>query len=268
MTTDSKEAARAERLAAAKTIIRAAGDVALDYFSRLEKLTIERKTSGQDTVSEADRNVEETIRKAILERFPEDGLLGEEHGGKDGKSGYTWVIDPIDGTTVFLHGLPTWTVVIAILADGKPVLSCILVPAQNKLYHAIDGAGAFCNDRPIHVDETTPFDAGLFGVGPGAPEFAGHVGTLVTRLMSAGSMYLRFGSAAHSLALVAAGNLLGFYEPRLNAWDCVAGLLLVREAGGTSRGFEQGTDWTKRQPVIATASTVTKSFETMISESI
>lgn len=264
MTDENSKQARADRLAAARTIITEAGEIALDYFGRLEKLTVERKTSGQDTVSEADRNVETAIRDAISKTFPEDGLWGEEHGRADGQSGYTWLIDPIDGTTAFLNGVPNWTVVIAILENGKPVLGLILVPCQGKLYFAESGKGAFCNDEPIQVANDRPFDRGLFVVGPGAAEFADHVGGIITRLLKAGSMFIRFGSAAHSLALVASGRLLGFYEPRLSAWDCVAGLLIVREAGGEGRGFDEGSDWLVRQPVLAAAPAVRQTFEDMI----
>lgn len=255
---------RRQRLAVAKTIIAEAGTLALDYFTRLESLTVERKTSGQDTVSEADRNVETAIRNAIMKAFPEDGLWGEEHGRADGRSGYSWVIDPIDGTTVFLHGIPNWTVVIAILENGRPVIGLVLVPAQGKLYWAAEGEGAWCNDRPIHVDTTSPVDSGLFVVGPGAAQFSDHVGGIVTRIMAAGSMFIRFGSAAHSLALVASGHLLGFYEPRLSAWDCLAGLLLIREAGGRTQGFAEGSDWSIRQPVIGVSAAVEDEFLSLI----
>ena len=196
--------------------------------------------------------------------FPDDGLWGEEHGRQSGTSGFDWVIDPIDGTTAFLHGIPNWTVVIALLENNKPVLGLVLVPAQGKLYWAEDGAGAYCGDNPIHVDDLSPLDSGLFVVGPGGRQFSDHVGGIITRLMDKGGMFIRFGSAAHSLALVAAGHLSGFYEPRLNAWDCLAGQLLVREAGGKTRGFDAGSDWSQRQPVFAAACEVAAEFSDII----
>ena len=154
--------------------------------------------------------------------------------------------------------------VVAILYNDHPVIGLILAPCDDKLYWAIEGAGAFCNDKPIHVDERSPFDTGLFVIGPGAPHFAGHVGSVITRLMEKGGMYMRFGSAARSLALVASGHLLAFYEPALSAWDCLAGQLLVREAGGQTKGFEDGSDRSIRQPVLAVAPQVADTLESVI----
>ncbi|TPW32216.1 inositol monophosphatase [Martelella alba] len=242
---------QAARIAVAKSIIVKAGATALGYFERFHTLSVEHKTSGQDTVSEADRNVETEIRTALSAAFPEDGLWGEEHGRRDGASAYTWVIDPIDGTAAFLHGMPSWTVVIALLKGGETVAGLIFAPAEDKLFFAEAGKGAFCNDRPIRIDNATPLDGGLVVIGPGAPHFAAHVGGIITRLMAAGGMYMRFGSAARSLSMVASGNLLGFYEPALSSWDCLAGLLLVREAGGETEGFSKENDWSNRQPVLA-----------------
>lgn len=223
---------RAERLAAAKSIINAAGAMALDFYSRHKSLAIETKQSEQDLVSVADRSVEEFIRAEIAALFPDDGLLGEEHGMRTGSSAFCWIIDPIDGTSPFLNGLDSWSVVIALAEAGRTVLALVAHPVTKTLYWAEEGKGAWRDDQPISVNATTRFSGGIIAIGPGARSHAGAVGRIVTEVLENGGSFMRNGSAALSLAHVAQGSYLGFYEPELSAWDCVAGLLLVREAGG------------------------------------
>ena len=117
-----KERERAIRLAAGKAIILEAGAMALDYFSRYDTLNVQTKLTAQDLFSEADTNVEALIRDAIARQFPGDALVGEEHGAAGGDSTWQWVINPIDGTSCFLFGLPTWRVLISVLGDGVPVI--------------------------------------------------------------------------------------------------------------------------------------------------
>ncbi|QKV17179.1 inositol monophosphatase family protein [Oricola thermophila] len=243
----------AQRIDAAMSIIRDAGRMALDYFERYRSLAVEEKSGGQDIVSIADRAVESLIREAILDRFGEDGIVGEEHGNVSGSSGFQWLVDPIDGTGSFLHGLQTWSVVIAILRDGEPVAGLVLEPCTGRLYRARCGEGAFCDDAPIAVDTATPFTGGLFAIGASRPEASAHIGAVVTGVLAAGGGYMRNGSAALSLAHVAAGHYLGFYEPQLNAWDCVAGLLIVSEAGGTADDFLGDDGVFARKPCFAAA---------------
>lgn len=249
----SSSRSRTERLAAAKDIIMAAGDIAMDYFRSHASLAIETKSSGQDLVSIADKSVESFIRQAIAERFPEDGMLGEEHGSLAGTSGYRWIIDPIDGTSPFLHGLDTWSVVIAIAENDRTVIGLVARPATGTLYWAEDGGGAFGDGEPLRVDAMTPFTGGLTAIGPGGPVHAQRIGRIIGDILSSGGSFMRNGSAALTLAHVAQGSYLAFYEPELSAWDCVAGLLLVREAGGIAPDPFEGNLTADRRPCLATA---------------
>jgi myo-inositol-1(or 4)-monophosphatase len=133
------------RLALAETVGREAGAVALDYFNRRETLIVETKRDPQDVVSIADREVENLIRERIGEIYPDDGVLGEEYGLLTGRSGFTWVIDPIDGTSPFVHGMPNWCISIAVLHDSVPVVGVIAAPCHGELYTAALGLGARLN---------------------------------------------------------------------------------------------------------------------------
>lgn len=232
-----KERERARRLAAAKTIIRDAGILALDYFGRYDTLDVHAKETAQDLFSEADTSVERLIRSAITELFPGDGQVGEEHGAVGGAARYQWVIDPIDGTSCFLYGLPTWCVVIAVLEDGVPVLGLTYDACRDQLYWAALGQGAFRNDAPIAVNGQARIDDGLTAIGGSNAAYSERVGGIIQRTLAAGGSYMRNGSTALTLAHVAAGHYVGYFQPLLHSWDCLAGLLLVSEAGGVTDDF-------------------------------
>jgi myo-inositol-1(or 4)-monophosphatase len=222
-----------KRYAAAQTIARDAGALGLKYFNSFDTLTIESK-SQQDFVSEADKNVEILVRAAIAAAFPDDAIVGEEDAPTTGTSGFTWVIDPIDGTTNFIHGIPQWCVAIAIVQDARTVAGIIHDPVHNECNHAMRGNGAFCNDKPIRVLNGRPLTNGSLGVGfSGRTRASGNVITLIDLVTKAGGVFWRNGSGALSLAYVAQGKLLGYVEEHMNAWDCLAGQLMIEEAGGT-----------------------------------
>ncbi len=208
-----------------------AGRFALDFFQRVGTLTIEDK-GPQDFVSEADKAVEILVREAIARDFPDDGIVGEEHAPKPSKSGYTWIIDPIDGTTNFINAIPAWTVVIAVVRDGETQIGVTHDPVHNETFSAVRGGGAFLNGAPLVCPSDTALSRGTVGTG-----FSNRVGTkgirqLITALFDADGMYHRNASGALSLAYVASGRLLGYIEEHMNAWDCLAGQLLIAEAGG------------------------------------
>jgi len=220
------------RYAAAQSIARAAGALGLKYFNSFDTLTIESK-SHQDFVSEADKNVETLVRAAIAQAFPDDAIVGEEDAPTTGTSGFTWVIDPIDGTTNFIHGIPQWCVAIAIVQNAQTVVGVIHDPVHGECNHAMLGGGAFCNDKPIRVLNDRPLTNGSLGVGfSGRTRPSGNVITLIDDLTKAGGVFWRNGSGALSLAYVAQGKLLGYVEEHMNAWDCLAGQLMIHEAGG------------------------------------
>lgn len=248
-----KERERAIRLAAAKTIIADAGALALDYFSRYDTLDVQAKRTAQDLFSEADTGVETLIRTAIAERFPDDGLVGEEYGASETGGTYRWVIDPIDGTSCFLYGLPTWCVVICVLEDGVPVIGLTYDACRDQLYWTQKGQGAFRNDTPIKVNGRAKIDDALTAIGGSNAAYSQRVGAIVERVLAAGGSYMRNGSTALTLAHVAAGHYVGYFQPLLNSWDCLAGLLLVAEAGGVADDFLATSDLYGKGDVFAAA---------------
>ena len=210
---------------------REAGVMAHEYFRKSGTLEVDQK-GAQDFVSEADRNVETLIRARIDAAFPEDGIVGEEHGRTDGSSGLVWVIDPIDGTANFVSGIPIWCVVLAGVADGKTQIGVIHDPVHNETFAALRGEGAVLNGAPMQLTGNRSFDQGTTAVGFSGGDDIGHIGELIKDILRNGGMVVRNASGAVSLAYVAAGRYIGFVEEHMNAWDCLAGQLLVEEAGG------------------------------------
>lgn len=220
-----------DRRAFAVELCREAGKLAVSYFADPASLSVDRK-GAQDWVSEADRNVELLIRKRLAEAWPEDGVYGEEHDPTPGTSGFDWVIDPIDGTTNFVNGIPAWTIVLAGVRDGRTEIGVIYDPNVDEIYVALRGQGATLNGAPMVVATGTGLDSGTVAVGYSNRVEAGNVLPVIAELIALGAMYHRNASGALSIAYVAAGRLLGYMEEHMNAWDCLAGQLLVEEAGG------------------------------------
>ncbi|OWV97375.1 inositol monophosphatase [Rhizobium sp. R72] len=241
-----------QRFALAKSLAEKAGALALDYFNKRDTLVIETKRDLQDVVSIADRNVETFLREQVAAAIPDDGFLGEEYGHQSGNSGYTWVVDPIDGTAPFVNGMPTWCVSIAVLRGGIPVIGVIQVPCANELYAAALGLGASLNAEMLSLDPSRTIQNAMTGIGCNTHVAPERVGSIITALLSTGGTFIRNGSGALMLAYVAAGRLVGYYEPHMRAWDCMAGYCLVKEAGGEYLPFStEGEDLLKGQPVLA-----------------
>jgi myo-inositol-1(or 4)-monophosphatase len=219
------------RFAAAESIAKRAGERALRYFEARGDLAISHKAA-QDRVSEADREVEALIREAVAAQFPEDAFLGEEHGAAEGRSGFLWVVDPIDGTTPFLSGLPDWCVSIAVAAGGGPLIGAIHAPRLGETFVGVRGGGAFVNGRRLALDASAGLGDGMFAFGGSLKCDPAETGDFVRRLMRAGGMAFHNGSGALMLSYVADGRLVGYYDARIMPWDCFAGLVLVAEAGG------------------------------------
>jgi myo-inositol-1(or 4)-monophosphatase len=221
----------AARHAAACRIATEVGAMAVDYFRTWDQLTIDVK-GHQDFVSEADRNVELAVRAKLAQAFPEDAIVGEEGAPAPGTSGFTWVIDPIDGTTNFINGIPQWCVILACVFDAQTVVGVIHDPLHNELHHAQLGGGAFCNDKPIRCSAKTSLRDGSLGVGFSGRTHIDGIKKLVSHATDAGTVFWRNGSGGLSLAYVATGRILGYAEEHMNAWDFLAGHLIVQEAGG------------------------------------
>ena len=212
---------------------RAAGHIILRHAHQTDRLTVTSKGKS-DFVSEVDRTAEAEITRIIRRYYPDHAILGEE-GGAYGDSDTVWIIDPLDGTTNFLHGIPHYAVSIGVTYRGKLAHAVIYEPNTNDLYTATAGGGAQCNSRRIRVSRTDSLDRAL--IGTGAPfrdeeriqRYLPQLGGVLNE--TAGIR--RAGSAALDLAWVANGRLDGFWENDLKPWDIAAGVLLVREAGGT-----------------------------------
>ncbi len=223
------------RFAALRAVAREAGQLARRFFEDRASLTIARK-GVQDLVSEADRKVEAQIIERLGRLFPEDGFLAEE-GGARGSREQLWVIDPIDGTNNFLRGIPYWGVSVAYVCEGRTELGVIYDPIYDELYAARRGAGATRNDEPIRASIGNDLSEAVFAFAYSRVHTGDNYAQAIGRLLSARGEYRRLGSAALTLAYVAAGRLDGFYGSRLNSWDVLAGLLLAREAGASVNDF-------------------------------
>jgi myo-inositol-1(or 4)-monophosphatase len=229
------------RLLTACAVLREAGHLARDYFIKREQLAVEHK-GVQDLVSIADREVEGLIRTRLATAFPDDGLLGEEHGGDDGgeagrSAGGLWVIDPIDGTANFLRGMPYWSVALAYLVDGRTEIGVTYDPVHDDLFWARRGAGAYRNERAIRVSERTdPKQAVLGSTYTFKMAVADYV-RLIEGILRAGADHRRMGSTALMMCHVADGRLDGCVTGYCNSWDVIGGLLLVEEAGGVASDF-------------------------------
>ncbi|MDK9696626.1 MAG: inositol monophosphatase [Siculibacillus sp.] len=203
-------------------------------FGEVENLQVSHKGPA-DFVSAADRKAEQIVREELAKARPTWGFLGEEGGATEGSDpSHRWIVDPLDGTTNFLHGIPIFAVSIALERNGQLVAGVIYNPVMDELYVAERGSGAFMNDRRLRVAARHDLKACV--IGTGIP-FIGHGDhPLFMRRMGAvmGEVagIRRCGAAAIDLAWVASGRLDGFWEQPLNPWDMAAGIVLIREAGG------------------------------------
>ncbi len=220
-----------ERLMFAEKLAHKAGELGMEYFRKLDTLTITQK-GHQDLVSEADRNVETLIRKELAAAYPDDGILGEEHGMEEGTSGYTWVTDPIDGTANFVAGIPQWCVIIACVHQGQVIAGVIYDPVAGETFKAAAGQGAFVNDKPVRASDSQSLSNGSVGVGFNGRTAVTDAVNVVGALVSKGGVFFRNASGGLMLAYAASGRLIGYVESHMNAWDCLAGMLITQEAGG------------------------------------
>ncbi len=211
---------------------RRAGTVIVRALPDIDRLRIETK-SRHDFVTEVDRRAEELIIETLKAAYPDHGILAEESGAAVGNE-WEWVIDPLDGTTNFLHGFPQFAVSIALRRRGRLEQAVVFDPLRDELFTATRGEGAQLNDRRIRVSRVADFDSALLGTGFPfrASDSVAQWVRLFERVACCTSGVRRAGSAALDLAYVACGRLDGFWETGLKPWDIAAGALLVREAGG------------------------------------
>ncbi len=207
-----------------------------------------KKGEERNLVSEIDRNAEKKIIDIIKRHHPSHGILAEESGGS-GSSDYVWVIDPLDGTTNFLHGLPIFCVSIGLQYKGELIAGVVYDPNLDELFTAEKGSGAYLNGRRLHVSKSSELIQSLLVTG--FPyDIASNPDNTIERFVNVlvkAQAVRRLGSAALDLSYVAAGRLDGFWETNLNPWDMAAGILFVREAGGVVTDFS-GADSTIHTP--------------------
>ncbi|MCE5187303.1 MAG: inositol monophosphatase [Planctomycetaceae bacterium] len=234
-----------------KDLILEAGKISLDYKARLSSLTVNRK-SLKDLVTEADVAVEEFLVKQIKSRFPEHAVWGEETGSHAGGR-YRWVIDPIDGTTSFVHEFPFYSVSIALEEEGKPILAAVYGPVLNELFMAEKGKGATLNNKPIHVSSRSVLSDCMLATGFACVRVDAKENNLpyFNKLLPLIRDIRRAGSAALDLSYVACGRFDGYWEMCLKPFDIAAGVLIVAEAGGIVTDFAGGTAGLPRQIIAA-----------------
>ena len=213
------------------------------------KFSIEKKSGPNDLVTEVDKASEALIMNIIRENFPDHFILSEEIGEVKMDSSYKWIIDPIDGTVNFANGIPLCCVSIGVEKDGEMIMGAVYNPLMNEFFFAEKNAGAFLNEKKIHVSTQNQVLHSCLVTGFPYTYLDMENGPLdvFARLVRKGIPVRRLGSAAIDLCWVAAGRFDGYYEHKLNAWDSAAGFLLVEEAGGKVTDFK-GNQYSPYQP--------------------
>jgi myo-inositol-1(or 4)-monophosphatase len=221
----------------AERLARGAGALLEGYYGRLHRRDADRKGgAARDLVSEADLASEEYLSGEIP---AEDDLLGEEGSCRETGASRRWIVDPLDGTVNFLHGIPFWAVSIGVVEDGELTVGIVHSPALGWTFAAERGKGATLNGQPIHVSESATLSESIVGTGFAyrRNELADNNFDNFERIGMRCAGVRRMGAAAVDLALLASGRIDGFWELHLSPWDIAAGILLVREAGGTVTDF-------------------------------
>lgn len=243
---------RSGMLTTAVEAARRGGDVIMKNLGRLSSGDIQTKKAS-DFVTTVDRWSESVMIDIIRKRFPSHSFLTEESIRHESEAGYRWIIDPLDGTTNFIHGFPVFSVSIALEKDGCPVIGVVFDPLRDELFHAEAGHGSFVNNRPIRVSPLA--ETGKSLVATGFPfkmrELTDTYLRAFREVFCRVSDIRRAGSAALDLAFVASGRLDGFFELGLSPWDMAAGRLLIEEAGGVVTDFGGGPDFLRSGNIVA-----------------
>jgi len=232
----------AEDLDLAVTLAQQAGDILLRHWQDRDTLAIHQKRAG-DFMSRADLDTETFLRDSLRTARPCDSWLGEETGA-DGHTNRCWIVDPLDGTTNFLRGIPHWAVSIALRDAGRLSVGVIHDPIKSETFAARIGAPATLNGRALCPAATSTLEQALFGTGIpfGGMDHIGDHAADIARLMPLCAGVRRMGAASLDLAYVAAGRLDGFWERRLQPWDIAAGLVILRQAGAQTEGWHRAQD--------------------------
>ena len=226
-----------------KQIVTRAGEISLEYRARLSEVKISQKDTVKDLVTEADVAVENYLIEQIKNTYPDHAICAEESGTHAGDE-YRWVIDPIDGTTSFVHDHPFYSISIALQQHGQTILAAVFAPVLGELYLAEKGKGATRNDQPIAVSDRTALSDCLMTTGFAClrSNLKRNNLPLIERIAPKLRGLRILGSAAVDLCYVASGRTDGGWELNLNIYDIAAGALIVQEAGGTVTDFSGGTE--------------------------
>jgi len=234
---------------------RSAGEMIYRSMERIDVLTVDEKDA-RDYVTEIDRTAEQTIIAQLRKAYPDHSIQAEESGFQPGQgdgADTVWIIDPLDGTTNFLHGIPHFAISIALERDGDIFAGVIYNPVVDELYAAEKGCGAFMNGRRLRVSARKDLDQALFATGIPFKGVKDHPAFLkqLEAVMACTAGIRRFGAASLDLAYVAAGKYDGFWETALQPWDIAAGIILVREAGGFVTEIDGGTKMLESGSILA-----------------
>jgi len=245
---------------------RRAGDLLSRMFDERDTLSVQQKQD-RDFVTEADRKAESMIIREIQRHYPAHGIVAEESGRRNPDSSYQWYIDPLDGTTNFIHGYPHFSVSIGLWRHGKPVLGVVHDPMRNETFEAQNGSGAFLNRRRLRVSERQDVSQALFasGLPPYRREELPEFQRRMDACMRAADGYRRGGSAALDLAYVASGRLDTYWESGLQPWDIAAGVILVQEAGGMVTDTRGASLNLEKGDVLAANSSLHAAFRSLLS---
>ncbi len=245
---------------------RRAGRALLKDFGEVENLQVSTK-GPSDFVTRADKNAEYMIKEALMEARPTYGFCGEEGVEIDGEDPTRrWIVDPLDGTTNYLHGMGHWAVSIALEHKGQVVIGVIYDPVKDELFFAEKGEGAWLNEKRLRVSGRGKMSESIFATGlpfAGRPDLPTTLQDLA-RILPACAGVRSHGVASLDLAYVAAGRYDGFWERRLKSWDMAAGLIIVREAGGMVESINPANNIIESGEVICGAETIFDKFSKVI----
>jgi myo-inositol-1(or 4)-monophosphatase len=245
---------------------RKAGRALIKDFREVENLQVSVKGAG-DFVSKADIEAERTLKNELMGARPTYGWLAEEGGEEAGQDPTRrWIVDPLDGTTNFLHGLPHWAISIALEHKGQIVAGVVFDPAKDEMFFAEKGAGAWMNESRMRVSGRNRMIESIFATGLPFGGRSDLPATLqdLARLMPVCAGVRRWGSAALDLAYVASGRYDGFWERRLNSWDLAAGMLIVKEAGGLVEPMNPAGDVLTDGEIICANEAIFSSFAKVV----
>jgi myo-inositol-1(or 4)-monophosphatase len=249
----------------AVSAVRKAGDTAARYLTRVHEIEVRHKARNE-FVTQVDRMAEDIIIDAIRQRYPDHGFLAEESGQRGGNE-FLWIIDPLDGTTNFVHGFPVFSVSVALQVRGQIEVGVVYDPCRQELFTALRGAGAQVDGRRIRVSSLLGLEGALIGTGfpyRSNLEWLDRYMKMLREVMEQTAGVRRPGSAALDLCYVAAARLDGFWEFGLKSWDIAAGALLIQEAGGYVSEIGGDGDFLKSGNIVAGAPKVHDALKALI----